>query len=152
MFVFGIQLICYVWLPIPWFSFFFSWLKCKFQWRCSFIVKSMYLTCVVRGIYWPLILKFRCFFLFLLDLGLNCKFRFDLFVFKDILFNLTHVVRSFKSWLMHLLIFFKELFISIKLVSSGKWCTLLNLMASFRSLKYNDHSLLHVVFYQLDRF
>ena len=62
MFVFGIQLICYVWLPIPWFSFFFSWLKCKSQPRCSFIVRTRYLTCVVRGIYWPLILKLGNYF------------------------------------------------------------------------------------------
>ena len=37
--------------------------------------------------------------MFLLDLDLNSKILV-LLVFKDILFALNHVVRSFKSWLM----------------------------------------------------
>ena len=45
----------------------------KSQSRCSFIVRRRYLTCVVREIYWPLILKFSCFIIFLLDLSLNIK-------------------------------------------------------------------------------
>ena len=45
----------------------------KSQSRCSFIARPRYLTCVVREIYWPLILKFRCFIIFLLDLSLNIK-------------------------------------------------------------------------------
>ena len=116
-----------------------------------------------------LILKFRCFVMFLLDLGLNSKISV-LLVFKDILLALSHVVRSFKSWLICLFIFSKELSTSSKLVSSTKWCALLNFMAWFRSLMYIseravdqelnavgpqtlskhcqifDHSLLHVVF------
>ena len=54
------------------------------------------MTCVVRGIYWSLILKFGRFVMFLLDLGLNSKISV-LLVFKDILFALSHVVRRFKS-------------------------------------------------------
>ena len=45
----------------------------KFQSRCSFIVTPRYLTCVVHEIYWLLILKFRCFIIFLKDLILNIK-------------------------------------------------------------------------------
>ena len=111
-------------------SFFFSWLKYKSQSTCSLILKPRYLTCAFRGIYWPLILKFRCFVMLLLDLGLNSKISV-LLVFKDILFALSHVVRSFKSWLICLLIFFKELSASSKLVSSAKWCTLQNFVAWF---------------------
>ena len=52
---------------------------------------------------------------------------------KVILFAPSHVVGAFKScltaWLMCLFIFFKELSLSIKLVSSAKWYTLLNFMA-----------------------
>ena len=66
--------------------------------------------------------------MFLLDLGLNSKIMV-LLVFEDILFALSHVVKSFKSWLMCLFIFFKELCTSSKLVSSVKWCTLLDFMA-----------------------
>ena len=103
--------------------------------RCSLIVRPRYLTCVFRGIYWPLILKFWCFIMFLLDVGLNSKISV-LLVFKDILFALNFVVRTFKLWLICLFIFFKELSISSRLVSSTKWCTLLNFMAWFRSLMY----------------
>ena len=76
-------------------------------------MRPRYLACVVRGIYWPLILKSRCLAMFLLDLGLNKILV--LLVFKDILFALSHVVRSFTSWLMCLFIFFKELSTSSKL-------------------------------------
>ena len=93
-----------------------------------------------QGIYWPLILKFRCFVMFLLDLGLNSKILV-LIVFKDILFALSHAVRSFKSWLICLLIFFKVLSTSSKLVSSAKWCTLMNFMAWFMSLMHIKKSI-----------
>ena len=116
-------------------SFFFSWLKYKFQSRCSLIVRPRYLICVFCGIYCLLILKFRCFVIFLLDLGLNSQILV-LLVFKYILFALSHVVRRFKSWLLCSFIFFKELSTSSKLVSSAKWCNLLNFMAWFRSLMY----------------
>ena len=65
--------------------------------------------------------------MFLLGLGLNSKIPV-LLVFKDILFALSHVVRSFKSWLKCLFIFFKELSASSKLVLSAKWCNVLNFM------------------------
>ena len=119
----------------PWLSFFFSWLKYKSQLRCLLIVKPRYLTYVFFGIYWPLILKFRYFVMFLFDLCLSSKILV-LLVFKDTLFALSHVVRSFKSWLLCLFMFFKELSTSSKLVSSTKWCTLLNFMVWFRSLIY----------------
>ena len=91
--------------PIPALSFFFSLLKYTFQSRCSFIVRPNYLTCVVCGIYWPMILKFRCFVLSLLYLGMNSKISV-LLVFIYILFALSHVVRRFKSFFM----FFFNLF------------------------------------------
>ena len=119
----------------PWLSFFFSWLKYKSQLRCLLIVKPRYLTYVFFGIYWPLILKFRYFVMFLFDLCLSSKILV-LLVFKDTLFALSHVVRSFKSWLLCLFMFFKELSTSSKLVSSTKWCTLLNFMVWFKSLIY----------------
>ena len=50
-----------------------SWLCDKSQSRCSFIVTPRYLTCYVREIYWSLILKVRCFIIFLLDSSLNIK-------------------------------------------------------------------------------
>ena len=89
------------------------------QWRSLFIVRPRYLTCFICKIYWPLILKFRCFVMFLLDLGLNSKILV-LLIFRDILFALSHVVRIFKSWLMCFYIFFKELCTSSKLLSP-KW-------------------------------
>ena len=49
--------------------------------------------------------------MFLLGLGLNSKILV-LLVFKDNLFALSHVVRSFKSWLMYLFIFFSKLVLS----------------------------------------
>ena len=117
---------------------FFSWLKYKFQLRCSFILSPRYLTCVIHGIYWPLTLKLSCFVVFVMflsDLSLNSKIL-NLLVFTDILFALSHVVRSFKSWLICLFIVFKEFSRSGKLVSSEKWCTLLNSMAWVRSLMH----------------
>ena len=69
--------------------------------------EARYLSCVFRGIYWPLILKFRCFVMFLLDLGLNRKVSI-LLVFKDILFALSHLVKSFRSWLICLFTFLKS--------------------------------------------
>ena len=117
--------------PAPWLGFFLSWLKHKSQSRCSSIVKPRYLTYVAHEIYWPLILKFRCFLMFLLDLGLNSKISV-LLVFNDILFALSHAMRTFKLWSMCLFIFFKELSTSNRLVSSRKWCALPNFMARFR--------------------
>ena len=67
----------------------------------------MYLTCVVREIYVPLILKFGCFVMFLSDLVLNNKMSV-LLVLKDILFALSHVVRTFKPWLISLFIILKS--------------------------------------------
>ena len=45
----------------------------KYQSRCSFIVTPRYWTCVIREIYWSLILKFRCFIIFFLHLSPNIK-------------------------------------------------------------------------------
>ena len=103
-------------------------------------MRPKYLTCVVCEIYWPLILKIRCFVMFLLDLGLNSKILVLLLFKYIILFALSHVVRSFKSWLMCLFIYFKELSLSSKLVLSAKWCTLLNFMSCFRSFMYIKNS------------
>ena len=48
---FGVKCLIFARSPIPQLCFFFSWLKYKFQLRCSFIVRPRYLTCVVCGIY-----------------------------------------------------------------------------------------------------
>ena len=114
--------------PIPQLRFSFIWLKYKSELRCLFIVNPRYLTCVVREIYVPLILKFGYFVMFLSDLALNNKMSV-LLVLKDILFALSHVVRTFKPWLISLFIIFKELSTTSKYISSAKWCTLLNFMA-----------------------
>ena len=66
--------------------------------------------------------------MFFLEIGLNSKILV-LLVSEDILFALSHLVGSFKSWLISLFVFFKELCISSKLVLSAKWCTLLNYKA-----------------------
>ena len=120
---FGVKCLIFARSPIPCFSFFFSWLKCKSQSRCSLIKRSRYLTCVFRKMYWPLILKCRSFAIFLLELGLNSKIScftriytlhkklsFPLRISSvnviksavscamiDFLFVLSHVMRSFES-------------------------------------------------------
>ena len=98
-------------------------------------MRLRYLTCIFHGIYWPLIQKFRCVVKFLLDLDLNNSKTSVLLVFKDILFALSQVVRSFTSWLICLFIFLKG-YLQVKLVSSAKWCTLLNFKTLFKSLIY----------------
>ena len=70
---FGVKCLIFARSPYPWLSFFFILLKHKSQSKCSFIVRPRYLTYIACRIYWPLILKFRCFAMFLLDLGLNSK-------------------------------------------------------------------------------
>lgn len=74
--------------------------------KCSFIVKPRYINYFAHEIHWPLTLKFRCFVIFVLDLGLDSKTTV-LLIFIDILLALSRVVTNFKSWLMCLLFFFK---------------------------------------------
>ena len=97
----GAKCVLFARSPIPALSLFFSLLKYKFQSGCSFIVRPNYLTCVVCGIYWAMILKFSCFVLSLLYLGMNSKISV-LLVFIYILFALSHVVRRFKSCFFYL--------------------------------------------------
>ena len=67
--------------------------------KCSFIVKPRYINYFAHEIHWPLTLKFRCFVIFVLDLGLDSKTTV-LLIFIDILLPLSRVVTNFKSWLM----------------------------------------------------
>ena len=55
-------------------------------------------------------------------------------VFKLILFALSHCTRNAKSWFIKEFVFFNDLFISSRLVSSAKWCTLLDVIDRFKSL------------------
>ena len=57
-----------------------------------------------------------------------------LLVFKLILFDLSHFDKNDRSWLMCLLIFFKDLFEYKRFVSSANRCTSLFLIALWRSL------------------
>ena len=57
-----------------------------------------------------------------------------LLVFKLILFALSHCTRSAKSWFIKEFIFFSDLFINSRMVSSAKWCTSLEVTYRFKSL------------------
>ena len=57
-----------------------------------------------------------------------------LLVFKLILFDLSHFGKNDRSWLMCLLIFFKDLFEYKRFVLSANRCTSLFLIALWRSL------------------
>ena len=67
--------------------------------KCSFIVKPRYISYFAYEMHWPLTLKFRCFVIFVLDLGLDSKTTV-LLIFIYILLALSPVVTNFKSWLM----------------------------------------------------
>ena len=59
-------------------AYFYMRRKCQLDYMMNpdwgfLTVRPRYLTCAVREIYWPLILKFRCFIIFLLDLSVNIK-------------------------------------------------------------------------------
>ena len=74
------------------------------QLRNSFKISPRYLTSLILSIYWPLILKLRCLVMLDWDFGLN-NIISALLAFNDILFALSQMVNSFKSWLMCLFIF-----------------------------------------------
>ena len=101
---FGVKCLIFARGLIPRLTFLFSSFGYISQSNCSFSLRPNYMTCIFRGINFPLILKFRCFVMFLLDLGLNSKISV-LLIFKDILFAISHVLRSFKSWLVCFLSF-----------------------------------------------
>ena len=89
---------------------------------------STYLFSLILPIYWLLILKLRCLVILDWDFGLN-NIISVLLAFNDILFALSQMFSSFKSWLMCLFIFFSDLSDSSRFVSSAKWCTSLYLIA-----------------------
>ena len=62
----------------------------------------------------------------------NRFFYFVLLAVKDVLFTLSQVFRSFRSWLMCLFTFFNDLSDRIKLVSSAKWWAVQNLIGHQR--------------------
>ena len=73
------------------------------QLRNSFKISPRYLTSLILLIYWPLILKLSCLVMLDWDFGLN-NIISVLLVF-NILFALSQMFSSFKSWLMCLFIF-----------------------------------------------
>ena len=86
-------------------------------------------------IFWPLMRKLRCLVIILfLDLNITSSV---LLVFKDSLFALIHSTTSFKSLFICLFIFFIDLSVRIRLVSSAKWWTELNSTALCKSLISN---------------
>ena len=103
--------------------------------KCSsweYHLDPRYLTSLIRPIYWALIQKLRCLVMLDWDFGLNNKISV-LLAFNDILFALSQMFSSFKSWLMCLFIFFSDLSESSRFMSSAKWCTSLYLIALLRS-------------------
>ena len=86
-------------------------------------------------IFWPLMQKLSCLII-ILFLGLNITSSV-LLVFKDSLFALIYSTTSFKSLFICIFIFFVDLSVRIRLVSSAKWWTELNSTALCKSLINN---------------
>ena len=107
-----------------WLSCFLSFVRCKFQCKSSCSIIPKYLTCDEGLIFWPLIRKLKCLVM-ILFLGLNITSSV-LLVFKDSLFALIHWTTNFKSLFICLFIFFIDLSVRMRLVSSTKWWTELN--------------------------
>ena len=103
------------------------------QLRNLFKISPRYLTLLILSIYWPLILKLRCLLMLDWDFGLN-NIISVLLAFNDIIFALSQMFNSFKSWLMCLFIFFSGLSDSSRFVSSAKWCKSVYLITLLRSL------------------
>ena len=106
--------------------------RCCVQSRCSFSCIPKYLTLFVVFICCPLILKLR-FLLIVFLFGRKITISVFL-VFKLILFDRSHWVKRERSWLTFLLIFFSDLLLYKKFVSSAKRCTALFFTASYKSL------------------
>ena len=102
-----------------------SFISRKFRYpchsKCSCRITPRYFTVVHTFIFSQLILKFKCLVI-ILCFGLKIIISV-LLVFKLILFALSHCTRSAKSWFIKEFIFFSDLFINSRLVSSAKWFT-----------------------------
>ena len=86
-------------------------------------------------IFCSLMWKLRCLVFFLcLDLNITSSV---LLVFKDNVLVLIHSAKSFRSLFMYLFTFLSDFLIRIILVSSAKWCTVLNSTTLWRSLINN---------------
>ena len=83
-------------------------------------ISPRYLTSLILLIYWLLILKLRCLVMLDWDFDQN-NIISVLLTFNGILFALSQMFSSFKSWLMCLFIFFSDLSDSSRFVSSAKW-------------------------------
>ena len=118
--------------PAALFSFISREIICLCQSKCSCRITPRYFTVVDKFISPPLILKFKCLVI-ILCFGLKITISV-LLVFKLISFALSHCTRSAKSWFIKEFIFFSDLFINSRLVSSAKWCTLLDVTDKFKSL------------------
>ena len=105
---------------------------CPCHSKCSCRISPRYLTVEDKFIFSPFILKFKCLVI-ILCFGLRITISV-LLVFKLILFALSHCTRSVKSWVIKESIFFTDLFINSRLVSSAKWWTLLDVTDRFKSL------------------
>ena len=119
-------------------SLVFIWINWKFQGRCSSRYIPRYLALFTGFIFWPLILKFRCFVI-LLFLGLKI-ISSVLFALMEILFALSHCLIWERSWLMYLLIFLRDLLQYNIFVSSAKWCIKECVTASCRSFIYTRNN------------
>ena len=94
-----------------------------------------------KFIFFPFILKCKCLVI-ILCIWLKITISV-LLVFKLILFALSHCTRrakswnctrSAKSWFIKEFVSFSDLFINSRLVSSAKWCTLLDITDRYKSL------------------
>ena len=115
-----------------WLSCFLSFVRCEFQCKSSCSIIPKYLTYCDEGlIFWPLMRKLRCLVM-ILFLGLNITSSV-LLVFKDSLFAQIHWTTNFKSLCICLFIFFIDLSLRIRLVSSAERWTELNSTDLYKS-------------------
>ena len=118
--------------PILRISFLFRLTKSVIQCKSSCIITSKYLIWDDGWSFCPLMRKFRRLVIFLY-LVLNTTSSL-LLVFKDNLLALIYSTTSFRSLFMYLFIFLSDFLIRSILVSSAKWCTVLNSTTLWNSL------------------
>ena len=116
-------------------SCFPSFVRCELQCRSSRSIIPKYLTWDEALMFWLLIRKLRCLVITLfLDLNVTSSV---LLVFKDSLFSLMHSTITFKFLFICFFIFFIDLSVRIRLVSSAKRWIELNSTALCKSLINN---------------
>ena len=124
--------------PIALFSFVWRFLKWVSHVRELLRCMPRYFTLVFGLIFWSLTLKLSCL---VIVLSLVLKIIISvLLAFRDILLLRNHWQRCFISWFICLFIFFKELLVQSKFVSSAKWWTELCCIALWRSFIYKRNS------------